>query len=339
MHDQLSETTSALLVDGKGILAMDESTPTCNKRFKSLGIPQNEEMRRAYREMIITTPGLGQSISGAILFDETLRESSSSGESFVKLLIEQGIVPGIKVDKGTVPLAGHDGETVTEGLDGLRQRLSEYAQLGAKFAKWRAVIAIDDDLPTAGAVEANAHALARYAALCQEVGLVPIVEPEVLMHGHHSILRCGEVTEMVQREVFVQLNRQQVTLETMILKPNMVAPALDYEAQTSDAAIADATVQCLMRTVPAAVAGIAFLSGGQDPEHATARLAEMNARYKTTAPWPLTFSFGRAIQRPALECWLGEKANVPAARALLLERAEANAKARCANTQHEVAKI
>jgi len=325
---RLIETAKALVADDKGLLAIDESTPTCDKRFAEHGIPQTVEMRRAYRELLITTPELSASISGAILFDETIRQETRDGTPFIKVLNAAGIIPGIKVDRGAKALAAHPGEKITEGLDGLRDRLKEYAQMGARFAKWRAVIMIGDGLPSHSAIEANAHALARYAALCQEAGLVPIVEPEVIMDGDHTMARCLTVSEEAFREVFVQLNRQRVMLEGIILKPNMVLPGLKCPQQTSLDVVTNATVECLFRTVPAAVAGIAFLSGGQSAELASERLDMMNFRFKSKLPWPLSFSYGRAIQQPALEIWHGDKANVPAAQQALQHRAQCNRLAR-----------
>ena len=292
---------------------MDESNPTCNKRFAQWGIPQNEETRRAYRELIVTTPGLGQSISGAILYDETIRQKKKDGTLIVKSLIDAQIIPGIKVDTGAKDMAGHAGEKVTEGLDGLRDRLAEYFQMGARFAKWRAVIALGDGIPSRGCIEANANALARYAALCQEAGLVPVIEPEVLMDGAHTMERCCEVTEEVLRTVFNELYSQRVMLEGLILKPNMVLPGLTCARQETVDEVAEATVKCLLRAVPAAVPGIAFLSGGQSGELASARLNAMNVRFKSQLPWALAFSFARAIQQPALEIWHGKQANVSAA--------------------------
>jgi len=324
----LIDTAQALMADHKGILAMDESNPTCNKRFAKLGIPQTEEARRAYRELIITTPGLGESISGVILYDETIRQQKDDGTPFLKVLSDAGIIPGIKVDTGAKELAGHPGEKITEGLDGLRDRLADYFQMGARFAKWRAVIAIGDGPPSRSGLEANAHALARYAALCQEAGLVPVVEPEVLMDGDHTLERCLKVTEEALRNVFIQLNCQRVMLEGIILKPNMVLPGLNCPQQESVEEVADATVQGLLRTVPAAVPGIAFLSGGQSPELASARLNAMNVRFKSRVPWALAFSFARAIQQPALEIWQGKEANVAAAQKTLLDRARCNQAAR-----------
>ena len=321
---KLTDTANALVANNKGILAMDESFPTCNKRFAKLGIPQTEEARRAYRELIVTSPGLAESISGAILFDETIRQNIKNGTSMIKVLVQAGIIPGIKVDSGAKEMAGYPGEKISEGLDGLRDKLIEYHQMGARFAKWRAVIEIGDRIPTSGCIEANAHALARYAALCQEVGLVPFVEPEVLMDGEHSMDRCFSVTEEVLKAVFDQLYRQRVVLEGMILKCNMILPGLQCQWQESPEDIADATVKCLLRSVPAAVPGIAFLSGGQSPELATARLNALNGRFKSELPWKLSFSFGRAIQQPALEIWKGKQENVLAAQQSLNHRAHCN---------------
>jgi fructose-bisphosphate aldolase class I len=325
---QLEETAQALVASDKGLLAMDESNPTCNKRFAALGIAQNVETRRAYRELIVTTPGLGECIGGAILYDETIRQQKSDGTPFIKVLIEAGIIPGIKVDAGAKELAGHPGEKVTEGLDGLRGRLAEYSKMGARFAKWRAVIAIGDGIPSWGSIDANAHALARYAALCQEAGLVPVVEPEVLMDGEHSLEQCYKVTDEVLRTVFSQLFAQRVMLEGMILKPNMVLPGLACTRQETVDEVADATVSCFLRAVPAAVPAIAFLSGGQSPELASARLNAMNLRFKSRLPWAVAFSFSRAIQQPALEIWKGQEANVLAAQQALYHRARCNQAAR-----------
>jgi len=325
---QLRDTATALVAGDKGLLAMDESNPTCNRRFAKLGIPQTEEARRAYRELIVTTPGLGESISGAILYDETIRQRKKDGTPFVRALTDAGIIPGIKVDAGAKDMAGHPGEKITEGLDGLRDRLTEYSQMGARFAKWRAVIAVGDGIPSRGCTVANAHALARYAALCQEAGLVPIVEPEVLMDGDHTLERCREVTEEVLRTVFHQLYMQGVMLEGMILKPNMVLPGLACPKQETVDEVADATVTCLLRSVPAAVPGIAFLSGGQSAELASARLNAMNVRFRSRLPWALAFSFARAIQQPALEIWRGDDANALAAERALNHRAGCNRAAR-----------
>lgn len=325
----LIDTARHLVAGDKGILAMDESITTCNRRFARLAIPQTEEARRAYRELLVTTPGLGESISGAILFDETIHQKTADGTPFIEILGEASIVPGIKVDIGAKPLALQPGEKVTGGLDELRGRLEAYFDLGARFAKWRAVIAIGDGRPSRACIEVNAQALARYAALCQETGLVPVVEPEVLMRGEHGIDRCREVTEDVLHAVFAQLELQGVMLEGIILKPNMVLPGLSYTGHETANTVADATVGCLLRAVPAAVPGIAFLSGGQSGELASARLNAMNLRFKgTRAPWALAFSFGRALQRPALKIWHGEDANVVAAQQALLHRARCNQAAR-----------
>jgi fructose-bisphosphate aldolase class I len=331
MNSQELEDTARLLVAGdKGLLAMDESNPTCNKRFAKLGIPQTEAARRAWRELIITTPNLDEAISGVILCDETIRQAKRDGVPFVNVITTVGIIYGIKVDTGAQPLAGHSGEKITEGLDRLRDRLQEYLEMGARFAKWRAVIALGERIPSQACIEANAHALARYAALCQEVGLVPIVEPEVLMDGEHSLQQCLEVTEKVLHAVFQQLYRQGVFPEAMILKPNMVLPGLSCIKQESETAVADATLGCLLRAVPAAVPGIAFLSGGQAAELASVRLNAMNvkAKSKSNIPWALAFSFARAIQQPALEVWLGRDDNVIAAQQALLQRARCNQAAR-----------
>ena len=333
---ELIATAKTMVAEGKGLLAMDESTPTCNKRFEKLGIPQTEETRRSYRELIITTPGLGEFISGVILYDETIRQSRKDGAPFLRVINDAGIIPGIKVDAGAKELAAHPGEKITEGLDGLRDRLAEYAQMGARFAKWRAVIAIGDGIPSRSCIEANAHALARYAALCQEAGLVPIVEPEVLMDGEHPLERCFEVTEEVLRTVFSQLYTQRVALEGMILKPNMVLPGLNCPKQAAVDEVADATVRCLLRTVPAAVPGIAFLSGGQPGELASARLNAMNVRFKSRLPWALAFSFARAIQQPAMEIWKGQQANAAAAQQALYHRARCNSAARLGRYRTEM---
>ena len=319
-----------LMAAGKGLLAMDESIGTCNRRFENAGIPQTEETRRAYRELLVSAPDLGRTISGAILFDETFHQRTTSGRFFTQVLEDAGIVPGIKVDLGAKPLAGHGGEKVTEGLDDLRARLLSYFSLGARFAKWRAVFSIGGGAPSLACIVANAHALARYAALCQEAGLVPIVEPEVLMDGNHTLQDCGGVTHRVLRRVFEQLDEQGVALEAMILKPNMVLPGRDCPVQPGSPAVADATLDCMLRSVPAAVAGIAFLSGGQPAELATLRLYAMH-RARTggfiRSPWPLTFSFGRALQQPALATWRGDDANRLVAQEALLHRAHCNAAA------------
>ncbi len=323
----LAQTAATLMSAGKGLLAMDESIGTCNRRFAGIGIPETQEARRAYRELLVTTPGLGRFISGAILFDETIRERTEAGVPFVTVLRDADIIPGIKVDLGARPLAGHDGERVTEGLDGLRERLASYAAAGARFAKWRAVIAIGPGLPSRACIAVNAHALARYAALCQEAAMVPIVEPEVLMDGDHTLERCREVTEETLLRTFDELERQGVMPEGMILKPNMVLPGLACPVQADAVAVADATVACLLRAVPAAVAGIAFLSGGQSGEQASERLDAMHrstASQGSRRPWPLSFSFGRALQEPALTIWAGADANRGAAQEALLHRARCN---------------
>ncbi len=327
-QQMLRETAKQLVANNKGLLAMDESNPTCYKRFADLGIPQTLEARRAYRELIVTTPGLADCISGAILYDETIHQKTIDGTPFLKIIMDAGIIPGIKVDTGAKPLAGSPGEKVTEGLDGLRDRLAEYSKLGLRFAKWRAVIAVGAGMPGKACLEANAHALARYAALCQEAGLVPIVEPEVLMQGDHTLERCRDVSEETLRTVFEQLYTQGVVLEGMILKPSMVLPGSVCQQQYSINEVADATVLCLLRAVPAAVPGIAFLSGGQSAEFASARLNAMNIRFKGRMPWQLAFSFARAIQQPAMEIWRGEGANIVRAQEALLYRARCNSAAR-----------
>ncbi|HSC64177.1 MAG TPA: class I fructose-bisphosphate aldolase [Caldimonas sp.] len=325
---RLADTARALVAGDRGLLAMDESTPTCDKRFAKLGIATTEAMRRAYRDLIATTPGLGRCISGAILYDETIRQTTLAGVPFAQALEQAGIVPGIKVDAGARPLAGFADEVVTEGLDGLRDRLAEYAGMGARFAKWRAVIRIGPGLPSEGCIAANAHALARYAALCQEAALVPIVEPEVLMEGDHTLERCRAVTEATLHAVFAALFAQRVALEGMLLKPNMVVPGEGAVEPASVDAVADATVGCLLRAVPAAVPGIAFLSGGQEAKRASAHLDAMNRRFRGRMPWALAFSFARAIQQPALEIWRGEAAYGVAAQHALFHRADCNRAAR-----------
>ena len=323
MHPELIPTIRSMMTAGKGLLAMDESTPTCHKRFAALNIPQTEEYRRAWRELIVTTPGLGDGISGAICVEETLKQKTKDGRPFVQCLQKAGIVPGIKVDMGAHALAGFPGEKVTDGLDGLRDRLKGYFEMGARFAKWRAVIIIGEGIPTNGSLEANCHALARYAALCQEAGIVPIVEPEVLMDGAHTLQRCAEVSEETQVKLFGQLYEQRVDLRATILKPNMVLPGLECPTQDSVEAVADATVRCLLKTVPHAIPGVAFLSGGQSAELATARLNAMHLSYPKT-PWTVTFSYSRATQQPALDLWLGKDENVEAAQKALYKRAHLN---------------
>lgn len=325
-RNELEITISALMAGGKGLLAADESEATIATRFRSLAIEPTEENRRRYRQMLLTTPGLERYISGVILFDETIRQRTDDGRSFVELLVELGITPGIKVDRGTTPLAGAPGERITEGLDGLRARLEEYRALGARFAKWRAVIAIGNGRPSSLAIDTNAHALARYAALCQELGMVPIVEPEVLMDGDHSIEQSFDVTEATLNSVFAAIRDQGVSVEQMLLKPNMVLPGIGATRQASVVDVAKATVGCLRRTVPAAVPGIVFLSGGQGAATATAHLNAMNMM--AAQPWPLSFSFARALQTSALEAWRGEPGNVSAAQSAFYHRARCNGAAR-----------
>jgi fructose-bisphosphate aldolase class I len=333
----LEAIARALVAPGKGILAADESTGTIEKRLKAIEVESTEETRRGYREMLFTTPGMGEHISGVILFDETIRQSSRDGVSFTKVLEDAGVVPGIKVDKGAKPLAGAPGELVTEGLDGLRERLEEYRELGAKFAKWRAVITIDGDkIPSAYCIHANAGALARYAALSQEAGLVPIVEPEVLMDGSHTIERCYQVTEATLEAVFNELFSQRVVYERMLLKPNMVISGKDCPEQASPEQIAEATIRCFKSVVPAAVPGIVFLSGGQGDEEATANLNAINAL--GSHPWQLSFSYGRALQAPSLKAWGGEEANFEAGQRAFAHRARMNGAARSGSYTAEMEK-
>jgi fructose-bisphosphate aldolase class I len=322
----MESVARSLVAEGKGILAADESSPTIEKRFRSINLPSSEENRRSYRELLFTTPGVSEFISGVILFDETIRQKAKDGISFPRVLSGQGIIPGIKVDKGAKSLAGFSGEKVTEGLDGLRERLSEYREMGARFAKWRAVIAIGDGIPTAFCIKANAHALARYAALCQEADLVPIVEPEVLMDGSHTIDRCEEVTTATLSVVFSELLEHRVALEGTLLKPNMVLSGKDCPEQAGASEVARATVRCLRRTVPSAVPGIVFLSGGQTPEQATLHLNAMNAL--GMHPWELSFSYGRALQEPVLKAWKGDPGNVDAAQSAFHLRGRCNSAAR-----------
>jgi fructose-bisphosphate aldolase class I len=319
---ELAKVARAMVAKGKGILAADESTGTIGKRFDSIKVENTEENRRAYRDMLFTTRGIGDYISGVILYDETLRQKSADGTSFSKLLTSQGVIPGIKVDSGAKDMALCAGETVTEGLDGLAKRCADYYKLGARFAKWRAVITIGDAIPSASCIWANAHALARYAAICQEQGLVPIVEPEVLMDGSHTIERCEEVTEWTLNAVFDSLYNQRVVLEHMVLKPSMVISAKSCPVQASPKEVAERTLAILKRTVPAAVPGIAFLSGGQSDELATEHLDLMNKL--GGGPWALSFSYGRALQQSCLKAWRGAAANVPAAQAALAHRARMN---------------
>jgi fructose-bisphosphate aldolase class I len=322
----MTGTARALVAPGKGILAADESSPTIAKRLAAIGLESTEPRRRGYRELLFGTPGLGEFISGVILFDETIRQQTADGIPFPELLQKQGIIPGIKVDAGTKPLAGFPGDVVTEGLDGLRGRLEEYAALGARFAKWRAVIRIGDSQPSPTCIEANAHALARYAALVQEAGLVPIVEPEVLMDGAHDLERCAEVTVAALRAVYEQLGRHRVVLEATLLKPNMVLPGEDCPRPASDEQIAERTLTAFRQVVPAAVPGIVFLSGGQSDQEATSRLNALNSL--GPQPWQLSFSFGRALQAPVLRAWAGDDANRDVAQAALLKRARLNGAAR-----------
>lgn len=320
----LIEAAGAMVANQKGFLTMDESNPTCNKRFAALGIAQTAEMRRRYRQLLITTPGLSEGINAAILYDETVRQKLSDGRSFVQAVEDAGIIPGIKVDIGAKAMAGSPNEKITEGLDGLHERLAEYRQMGLHFAKWRAIIGIAADIPTHRCIQINASVLARYAAMCQEAGLVPIVEPEVLMAGSHSLAQCGGITEEVLHIVFDELRQHRVLLEGMILKPNMILPGLDFSPQATTELIATATVQCLLRTVPAAVPGIAFLSGGQPSILATERLNTMNKQFRTKLPWALSFSFSRALQYPAMAIWNGETKNTEEAQQALYHRAKCN---------------
>jgi fructose-bisphosphate aldolase class I len=324
----LQETARALVAEGKGILAADESTGTIKKRLDSIDVESTEANRRDYRTLLFTTPGAGAHISGVILFDETIRQESADGTPLVEIIRDAGMIPGIKVDKGAKPLAGQPGEKVTEGLDGLRERLAEYVELGARFTKWRAVYQIDEALPSPACVTANAHALARFAALSQEAGLVPIVEPEVLMDGGHDIDDCDEVTEEALRTVFAELALQEVLLEGMLLKPNMVLSGKDCPEQAGVEEVALRTLRCLKRGVPAAVPGIVFLSGGQSDEQATLHLNAMNKLAASAphgpVPWKLSFSYGRALQAAPLKAWAGRAGNVGAAQAALMERAKAN---------------
>ena len=319
---ELEKTAQALVAPGKGLLAIDESFPSIKKRFDSIGIESTEETRRAYRDLLITTPGIGEHISGMILFDETIRQATAAGVPFPRVLQDAGIIPGIKVDQGAKDMALHPGEKITEGLDGLSKRLVEYREFGARFAKWRAVITIGDGIPTPGCIEANAQALARYAALCQEGGLVPIVEPEVLMDADNTIERCYEVTEATLRRVFAAIYEQRVVVERLILKTNMVIAGKQCPVQNSVEEVAEQTVRCLRNSVPAAVAGIVFLSGGQKAEPATAHLNAMNQM--GNLPWPLSFSYGRALQDPALKTWAGKASNVATAQKALYHRAKCN---------------
>lgn len=323
---ELDETAEAMVAEGKGILAIDESTPTIKNRLDSINTESTEASRRTYRDLLITNPGGAEYISGMILFDETIRQATADGTPFPEALAKQGIMTGIKVDTGAKDMAGHPGEKITEGLDGLRDRLAEYKKLGAKFAKWRAVITIGESLPSLGCIEANVHALARYASLCQEAGIVPMVEPEVLMDGDHSIELCYEVTEATLKALFNELYKQSVSLEHTILKVNMVVSGKNCPDQADIDDVAGLTVNCLLNSVPASIPGIVFLSGGQSAEMATAHLTAMNATYGPL-PWPLSFSYGRALQAPCLAAWQGKEENVAKAQAVLLHREKCNSQA------------
>lgn len=325
IKDELAKTIKELVVPGKGILAADESTATITKRFESIKVESTEENRRLYRELLFTTPSIEQYICGVILYEETLNQKTKDGTPFPAYLQKQGIVPGIKVDKGIIPLSNSPQENITQGLDGLGERLKNYKALGARFAKWRAVIPVTNTLPSAYGLHANAEALARYASICQAEGIVPIVEPEVLMDGDHSIERCAEVTEKALYKVFRALHRNKVALEYIILKPNMVVPGLKHQPQASVQEVAKATLAVLRRTVPAAVPSINFLSGGQSDEVATAHLNEMNKIGNN--PWYLSFSYGRALQAPALKTWVGQQQNLNSAQEALLKRAKLNGSA------------
>jgi len=333
---ELETVARAMVAKGKGILAADESSGTIKRRFDSIKIESNEDTRRAYREMLLTTKGIEEAISGVILFDETIRTATSDGTPFPQVLSKKGIMPGIKVDKGPVDIPGFPGEVVTEGLDGLRGRVKEYKEFGAKFAKWRAVITIGDGIPSASCLELNAHALARYAALCQEGGLVPIVEPEVLLDGSHTIERCEEVAKATLKVVFSTLVDQRVYLEGMILKPSMVVSGKDCPKQAGVEEVAERTIRCLKRTVPSAVPGIAFLSGGQSAESATEHLNAMNSM--GPHPWEVSFSYARALQDPALKAWKGQAANVAAAQKIFYHRAKCNGAARYGKYNKEMEK-
>ncbi len=323
---ELATIARAMVAPGKGILAADESSPTIQKRFDSIGVESTEESRRSYREMLFTTAGAEQYVSGVILFDETLRQSAADGTPFSKLLTDKGILPGIKVDKGAKPLPFAQGETVTEGLDGLRERVAEYRGLGARFAKWRATINIADDIPSDYCIDANAHALARYAALCVEGDVVPIVEPEVLMDGSHTLERCHQVTERTLRSLFNALYEQRVALTEVVLKPNMVLSGTTCATQANITEVAEATLECFRNAVPAEVPGIVFLSGGQSDKNATAHLNKMNEL--GGGPWELSFSYGRALQAAPLKAWSGKDANIAAAQRAYLHRAKCNSAAR-----------
>ena len=323
---ELNSIAKAMVAPGKGILAMDESDPTCNTRFAKLGIDTTEEKRREYRDMLLSGAELPNYIGGAILYDETIRQNTLAGKPFPQHMQEIGIVPGIKVDTGAKDLAGHPGEKVTEGLDGLRERLAEYYDMGARFAKWRAVITIGDGIPSRGCIEANAHALARYAALCQEANIVPIVEPEVLINGDHTLERCYEVTEETQKTLFSEMQQQRVAMKGVILKASMVISALDCPNRAGVQQVAEETVRCLRNAVPENLPGVVFLSGGQSNQEATDHLNAMN-KLDMDLPWPLTFSYARALQNPAMEIWSGQADNVTTAQKAFYHRARVNSAA------------
>jgi len=335
----LIDTVNELFAGNKGVLAMDESNGTCNKRFAAAGIAQTVDMRRRYRELIVTTHGLHESIGGAILYDETIRQQTNDGVLMIDVLIKNGIIPGIKVDTGTKPMAAFPGEKITEGLDGLRERLDKYKKMGARFAKWRAVITIGEGIPTKGCIEANIHTLARYAALCQEAGIVPIIEPEVLMEGYHSLQKCFEVTERTLKILFYQFYQYKIVLEGMILKPNMIIAGTKSADKNNVDEVAESTVNCLLQSVPAAVPAIAFLSGGQSPEDASAHLNAIHKNFKKHLPWIVTFSFARAIQQPALDIWKGQEANIKKAQNLLYHRAKMDDAARRGEYNKNMEKI
>ena len=338
--DQLRKTAQAMVEKGKGILAADESTPTCGKRFASINVESTEMNRNTYRDLLFTTTGIEEFISGVILFDETLRQSTISDSTpYPQYLKEKGIIPGIKVDKGTKALAAHSREKVTEGLDGLRERMSEYYQLGARFAKWRAVITIGEGIPSQTCLHVNAHALGRYAALCQEADIVPIVEPEVLMNGDHSIDTCHEVSQNMFTKVFEELDKQTVYLEGIVLKPNMIVSGLECTEQAGPEEVADRTMECLKATVPADVPGCAFLSGGQSNENATANLNMMNAKHGNSLPWNITFSYGRALQASALNAWGGKPCNIPYAQDVFYQRAKFNGMATAGTYSEELESV
>jgi len=334
-ENELKATIATLTKPGKGILAADESTATITKRFTAVGIESTEETRRAYRTLMFTTTGANEFLAGVILFEETLGQAADDGTPLPKLLEKLGIVPGIKVDKGTVPLPGSDGDLITQGLDGLADRLTKYKAQGARFAKWREVYGITDRNPTPLAIEANAEVLARYAGLCQQQGIVPIVEPEVLIDGNHSIERCYEVSDAVLHAVFAALSRHRVLLEGMVLKPNMVVPGKESGRKASADEVAEATIRLLRRCVPAAVPTINFLSGGQSPEEATANLNAMNLLYPN-APWVLSFSYARALQDPVMRGWAGKKENVAGAQKAFYKRLKMNSLARSGKWTPEV---